>query len=101
VAVAREITKPHEEVWTGILGEATEHWSEPTRGEVTVVLGPIAPPGSDVELGLKLARELVEQGRSVSDAAREASAGTDVPRRLLYQALLDDQRLRGISEADA
>ena len=46
VVVARELTKLHEEVWRGDLGEATAWFSErPVRGEVVVVIGGCPPAG--------------------------------------------------------
>lgn len=42
VAVARELSKLHEEIWRGSLGEARAHFKEP-RGEFVLVLGPKAP----------------------------------------------------------
>lgn len=95
VAVTREISKVYEEVWVGTLGESTARWSEPTRGEVTVVLGPTAPPGSDLDEAIRMARGLVEEGSSLSDAARDAAKSTGASKRSVYQALLDDQALSG------
>jgi 16S rRNA (cytidine1402-2'-O)-methyltransferase len=44
VAVCRELTKLHEEVWRGPAGEAAEHLrAHKPRGEHVVVVGPVAP----------------------------------------------------------
>lgn len=43
VAVAREISKLHEEIWRGSLGDALAYFQEP-RGELVLVLAP-RPPG--------------------------------------------------------
>lgn len=92
VVVARELTKLHEETWSGTLASAVDRWGEAdVRGEVTVVIGPGRAPVADVEEAVSLARSLVEQGIAPSAAAREAAAATGVSRRPVYQALLDDQ----------
>ncbi len=91
VAVTREISKVYEEVWMGTLGESTARWGEPTRGEVTVVLGPTELPGSDLAEAIGLARRLVGEGMALSEAARDAASATGASRRTVYQALLDDQ----------
>lgn len=91
VAVTRELTKLHEEVWVGSLDEAVGHWSVPVRGEVTLVLGPVAKPPPSVDRATELARALVAEGIRVSEAARMASEHTGASRRALYEALLEDQ----------
>jgi 16S rRNA (cytidine1402-2'-O)-methyltransferase len=91
VAVMRELTKVHEETWVGTLEAAVARWSEPVKGEVTVVLGPADPkPPSETE-AIELGRRLVAGGVSVSDSARRASEETGVSRRTVYEALLADQ----------
>ncbi len=93
VAVTREMTKLHEEVWVGTLGEAVEHWSGETKGELTLVLegSPMAPVTA--EAATAEARALVDAGISQSDAARTVAQDSGVSRRLIYQKLLDDQDL--------
>ncbi len=42
VAVCRELTKLHEEVYRATLGEAAAHYAaQPAKGEITIVLGPL------------------------------------------------------------
>ncbi len=46
VAVVRELTKVHEEVWRGTLAEAAAVFGEhPIRGEVVLVIGGAPPAG--------------------------------------------------------
>lgn len=90
VAITRELTKMFEEVWVGPLGDAVEHWSGETKGEVTLVISPAPDPDSPVEQGTALARQLVAAGSSLSDAARQAAGEVGAPRREIYQTLLDD-----------
>lgn len=90
--VTRELTKLHEEVWTGSLEEAIAHWGETAgRGEFTVVVGPAERGLGDFEDAVATARALVHSGQSVSAAAREAAAGSGHPRREIYEALLKSQ----------
>jgi 16S rRNA (cytidine1402-2'-O)-methyltransferase len=91
IAVTRELTKLHEEVWVGSLDEAVERFGQGARGEVTLVLGPttIAPPS--LNEAVDAARGLVAGGVSVREAARTVAARTGVSRRDVYEALLDDQ----------
>ena len=91
VAVMRELTKLHEETWVGTLGAAVERWTEPVRGEVTLVLAPVEPPPPSRADAIERARSLVASGVSVREAARAASDETGASRREVYEALLADQ----------
>ena len=88
VAVARELTKLHEEVVRGTLTEALRYYEEnPPRGEVTVVLEPIqenAPDVADEAAARALARALVAEGLRPSHAAREVARRLGLPRNLAY-----------------
>ncbi|MDT8345650.1 MAG: 16S rRNA (cytidine(1402)-2'-O)-methyltransferase [Thermohalobaculum sp.] len=86
-AVARELTKLHEEVWRGPLGTLATAAAEgpPPRGEIVVMVGPPAADAAgadadalDAALGAALAR------LSVKDAAREVAARLGLPRRDVY-----------------
>ena len=91
VLVAREMTKLHEESWLGSLVTAADHWSGTVKGEVTLVLAPVEEtPGSPSD-AIARARQLVAGGVSLSEAAREVSGMTGVPKRTIYQALLEAQ----------
>lgn len=91
VAVARELTKLHEESWVGSLGESVERWSGEVKGEVTLVLGPTDTEPPSIEEAIQRARALLADGTSVRQAARQISAETGVSRREVYEALLADQ----------
>jgi 16S rRNA (cytidine1402-2'-O)-methyltransferase len=92
VAVARELTKLHEEIWVGRLDEALSRWSGEVKGEVTVVVAP-ADEGPAESIGDAVAEALamVEEGVSRSEAARRAAGAAGVSRRAVYQALIEDQ----------
>jgi 16S rRNA (cytidine1402-2'-O)-methyltransferase len=93
LAVVRELTKMHEEVWRGTLGEAVARWSEEVepRGEFTLVVAggePAAPP-SWSELEAEVVAES-SAGRSKSDAVRSVAKRYGVSRRELYSRAATD-----------
>jgi 16S rRNA (cytidine1402-2'-O)-methyltransferase len=85
-ALARELTKLHEEVWRGSLSAAVDHVAavEP-RGEYVVVVegAPEPEPATDEQLDSEL-RRLIGAGMSTRDAASEVASRFDVPRRRAY-----------------
>ncbi|HEU5285443.1 MAG TPA: 16S rRNA (cytidine(1402)-2'-O)-methyltransferase [Sphingomicrobium sp.] len=88
-AVAREISKLHEECVTGTLAELAERYAGAARrGEIVIVVGPPAagegPSESDLDaaLGEALAR------LSPSRAAAEVAARLGVPRKRAYARAL-------------
>lgn len=97
VAVARELTKLHEEVWRGTLAGAIEHFSakEP-QGEFVVVIdgaGPAAPANDEQIAGAVDAA--LANGLSVRDAADHVATALGVARRTAYRVALSR---RGTSE---
>ncbi len=91
VAIARELTKLHEESWIGPLGEAAERFPQPVRGEVTMVVSGRSSPEPDLDAAIRAARHLVAEGVAPSEAARRAAAEAGVSRRKVYEALLDQR----------
>ena len=87
-ALARELTKLHEELWWGSLAEAGEKWGSAARGEFTIVVAGRDPVKADPAVALDLARRLLAEGAGPSQAAREAAAATGVPRREIYEELV-------------
>jgi 16S rRNA (cytidine1402-2'-O)-methyltransferase len=92
LAVMRELTKLHEEIWVGPISEAVEHWSDrEIRGEITIVLAPGVVEGVSSEAAIEKARSLVEGGSTASEAARQVASSTGVARRVVYEALIRDK----------
>jgi len=91
-AVARELTKIHEEVVRGTLGQLAEQLAgERVRGEVTIVIEGIAQI-EDAREPRELAREvagLIEGGDAKRDAIAAVAAARGVPKKVVYQAVLD------------
>lgn len=99
VAVVRELTKQHEEIWRGSLAAATTVFAErqqagTLRGEVVVVVGP-APAGDgapDAEAVAVVVARYRAAGSSARDAAAAAAAELGVPRRVAYEAAVTEGR---------
>ena len=101
-AVCRELTKLHEEVRRGTLGELAAGAAEiPPRGEVTIVVEGAGPAAAD-EVGRRRpwrpsmprghrVDRLVKEGMSRSDAARQVAAETGLPRRDLFREATDGE----------
>jgi 16S rRNA (cytidine1402-2'-O)-methyltransferase len=90
IAVCRELTKLHEEVWRGSLGEAQRraHQTEPIGEHVLVLAGaPPAPPPDDEAIRSAL-RAALAAGASTRDAAAEVAASLGLPRRRVYELAL-------------
>lgn len=88
-AVCRELTKTHEEIVRGTLGELAEWAADGVLGEITVVLAG-ATPTADPDALVAEVNRLVDDGMRVKDAcARVVAAHPGAPsRRELYDAVL-------------
>ena len=89
--VARELTKLHEEVVRGTLGDLAARFAEGARGEVTLIIeggegeefSLAQAPLDEVELGLRL-EALVREGRRPREIAAILAPVSALPRRELY-----------------
>jgi len=93
-AVARELTKRHEEVRRGRLGELAAHYRDAgaPRGESVVVVGPPGPAAalSETDIDARL-RELLTE-HSLRDAVALLAGETTLSRRALYERALALQK---------
>ena len=94
VAIARELTKLHEELWRGSLSDAMD-WAgnnEP-RGEFVLVIdgAPEAARATDDDIRSAVAAAL-QRGLTARDAASEVASALGVPKRQAYAAAVDVQR---------
>ena len=86
LAVCRELTKLHEELFRGNAAEALAHFVAP-RGEFTLVIaGASGPPAPDEGQALAELARLKRAGMRVRDASAEVARRTGLPRKVLYAA---------------
>jgi 16S rRNA (cytidine1402-2'-O)-methyltransferase len=88
VAVCRELTKRFEEVVSGSAAELAERFSEPPKGEITLVFSGQVAEASD-EDAIAAVTELVEAGVSRRHAAELVARLSGVSRNRLYRQTLD------------
>jgi len=87
IAVCRELTKIHEEIWRGTLTAAQQEWNKrKPRGEFTLVVSG-APPSkkwneSEVKSALLVA---LSAGDSAKDAVKQVTRESGWPKRQIYQ----------------
>lgn len=89
-AVAREISKLHEECVTGPLTDLADRYADaPPRGEVVIVVGPPPEPeqATDADLDAALTEALARL--SPSRAAAEVADQLSLPRKRVYARALD------------
>ena len=87
-AVCRELTKLHEQVRRGGLGDLAAWADAGVRGEIVVVVAGATPRTVAFEDAVGQVIELVRTGVRLKDAAAEVSAHTGHSSRELYQASL-------------
>jgi len=102
-AVARELTKLHEEVRCGTVGELLQYYEgHPPRGEVTIVVGaaPAGPAGAaagrdaaataaSADEARELAAALRAEGRAPGAIAKELARRFGIARRDAYRLLTE------------
>jgi 16S rRNA (cytidine1402-2'-O)-methyltransferase len=89
-AIARELTKLHEECVTGTLSELTDRYAGVVpKGEIVIVIGPPleAEGASDAEVDRMLQRAMATL--SPSRAAAEVAEQLSIPRKRAYARALD------------
>jgi 16S rRNA (cytidine1402-2'-O)-methyltransferase len=95
IAVARELTKIHEEVWRGNLSQSIEHFERnPPRGEFTLVIA----AASDEALAAwdegqvrSALVELLSQGLDKKEAIKRVAKAAHWPRRQVYKLAVDEK----------
>ncbi|MDR3277341.1 MAG: 16S rRNA (cytidine(1402)-2'-O)-methyltransferase [Oscillospiraceae bacterium] len=95
VSVSRELTKLYEETRRTTLSEAVLYYEETApRGEfVLVVEGARAAdePEPTLETAIACAREYIQNGDSLKDAVKKASADAGAAKNALYEAMLAEK----------
>jgi 16S rRNA (cytidine1402-2'-O)-methyltransferase len=88
VAVARELTKLHQEILRGRLSDVLARVRDrAVRGEVVLVLEGGTDPAASEEDAMALAADMVAGGMRKRHAARLAANRTGVPARTIYEHL--------------
>lgn len=90
VAVCRELTKLHEEVFHGLISQAIEHFQAP-RGELVLVVrgsepsaGKPGPSPAAIEEASTRLERLRESGVRSRDAVAQVAAAMELPRNTVY-----------------
>ena len=89
VAVCRELSKLHEEVARGTLGELARRFRGETKGEIVLVIGPAVDDDhdEDISFAVDALRHLVQSGARPRAAASVVAALTGTRANDLYRAL--------------
>lgn len=93
VAIARELTKLHEEVLRGTAADLLDTLSrrDSVKGEITLVVGGNREPASTEEKEIRRVAEILRaEGLSPAAVRRLGSALLGVPKKAVFEALLED-----------
>ncbi|MGE0790651.1 MAG: 16S rRNA (cytidine(1402)-2'-O)-methyltransferase [Sandaracinaceae bacterium] len=90
-AVCRELTKLHEEIARGRLGELAERFASGTRGEVTLVIEGASHEATeaDPEAVRAAVREAIERGEPTKALAKALAARFGLPVREVYALAIE------------
>jgi 16S rRNA (cytidine1402-2'-O)-methyltransferase len=92
-AVARELTKLHEEIRSGTLGELLDYFTAvPPRGELTVILRGTGSPavGPDrSEEAVEQATSLLAEGLTRREVVRQLTQSLGIPRNEAYKLVME------------
>jgi len=92
-AIARELTKLHEECVTGTLEQLTERYlAAPPKGEIVIVVSPPAEPPAANDAELDAALDEALHRLSPSRAAAEVAERLKLPRKRAYARALERSR---------
>ena len=88
-AVCRELTKLHEEIARGTLGELARRFRDEVKGEIVVVVAPATsrPTSPDIAFAVDALRRLVQSGARPRAAAAVVAALTGTRANDLYRGL--------------
>ena len=94
ISIVRELTKVHEEVVLTTIKDAIDKYeNEPIRGEfVLVVDGKKDSKQSEnitLEMAVEMARRLLNEGYTVSDAAKQVAKKTSLKKSDIYKGILE------------
>jgi 16S rRNA (cytidine1402-2'-O)-methyltransferase len=86
IAICRELTKLHEEIWRGTLNEARQEWGQRAlRGEFTLIVAGAGPPPAWDEAKVKATlQEMIDSGVTSKEAIRQATDRSGWSKRAVY-----------------
>jgi 16S rRNA (cytidine1402-2'-O)-methyltransferase len=91
--VGRELTKMHEEIRSGTLGELADYYSGvPARGELTIVLqgtGEPAPEPDRTEDAVEQATSMLAEGLSRREVVQRLTQSLGLPRNEAYKLVME------------
>ena len=91
--VGRELTKMHEEIRAGTLGELADYYSAvPPRGELTVILEGTGEPAAEpdrTEDAVEQATSLLADGLSRREVAQRLTQSLGLPRNEAYKLVME------------
>lgn len=92
ISIVRELTKVHEEVIRTTLSEAAENYSDLNiKGEIVLIIEGAQDIINDevtIDYAVSLAEELIDDGMSLSDAAKESAKLTGFKKGDIYKSLI-------------
>ena len=94
IALCKELTKLHEQVFRTTLSQAVEHYTQnPPKGEFVLVVEGAAPREEAMTLdgAVALAREILAGGTKPADAARQAAAVSGFKKAEIYKRLIREE----------
>ena len=92
-ALCRELTKLHEEVRRSTLADlASSVRTAPVKGEIVLVVEGAVDAEPDVDAAVAEALARIADGESVREATRAVAGERGVPRRALYDRVLEHRR---------
>lgn len=95
IAIGREITKLHEEVFRGTISQALDYFQQP-RGEFTIVVeGKLKEKANITEELLSEVKRLRKSGAALKEAIKEVSSIYGLSSRMLYKAYLKWEQKAG------
>jgi 16S rRNA (cytidine1402-2'-O)-methyltransferase len=93
VVIGRELTKLHEEIRAGTLGEMADYYKAvPPRGELTVILqgtGEPAAPPDRTEDAMEQATTLLAEGLSRREVVQRLTQSLGLPRNEAYKLVME------------
>jgi 16S rRNA (cytidine1402-2'-O)-methyltransferase len=86
IAICRELTKLHEEIWRGPLSEAGQVWGQrEPRGEFTLIVAGAQPPPAWDEVQVeRTLQEKIASGATSKEAIRHVTDRSGWPKRAVY-----------------